>query len=203
MRYLLKNCPCWPLLETFLILIHYDYFVSSRQDQYIDGYTYFLSQRSLLTSETHVSRSEAFCPQSFRAVTEGSELSADHGSLFTIVSWTTVMFLESPVCPPCCRPPSSPRICSSLPHAVPYGTEGGCVPLLLTSVPGVVCSLLERGWLREGRVRRTELNRALSPTLEAPFRIRGWIIGRLDTTIVTNVSRHAHWLPDTAPSGPA
>lgn len=47
------------------------------------------------------------------------------------------------------------------------------------------------------------LKSPLNPTLLKPLRIIGWTMGRLDTIIDTNVSRHAHRLPEIAPVGPA
>jgi hypothetical protein len=46
------------------------------------------------------------------------------------------------------------------------------------------------------------LRRAPRPTALASWRSRGWMMGRLLTTMATKVSRQAQRLPLTAPSGP-
>ena len=126
---------------------------------------------------------------------DGSRVVAQ-GSLWITVSETTVISLD------CCPLASGPRMCSSLPHAVVCGIKGGLL-FFFRSFPEVVCRLrLESGYVCDCEGPPDLLKRALRPILLHPRRMSGWTMGRLDTMMATNVSRHAHRLPDMAPSGP-
>jgi hypothetical protein len=124
--------------------------------------------------------------------------SVAQGSLCTIVSETTVISLEVGS--------GSVRICSSLPHAetcVFVGPASLLLFFVLRSARLVkVCKpRLESGYdCPEGLPE--ELKSWERPIFLKPLRISGWMIGRLDTTTETNVSRQAHLEPAMAPSGP-